>query len=134
MAAGGTNVQATIKKYRCPKCGKLNLVRYSGPELFLIVFLYLLIIPGIIANICIWTKKMHCKNCGTKLHLVDEVDQEEILEHMKNQREVDKNIYDENEQLKRELANLKNQKSDKKVRAENAKLKKEIAELKKKKV
>ena len=54
MAIGGANTQATIKKYRCPKCGKLNLVRYSGPEVFLITFMYILfIIPGIITQICI---------------------------------------------------------------------------------
>ena len=97
MAAGGTNVQATIKKYRCPKCGKLNLVRYSGPELFLIVFLYLLIIPGIIANICIWTKKMHCKNCGTK------------LANLKNQKS-DKKVRAEKAKLKKEIAELKKKK------------------------
>ena len=54
MAVGGANTQATIKKYRCPKCGKLNLVTYSGPEVILISLMYiLLIIPGIITQVCI---------------------------------------------------------------------------------
>ena len=77
---------------------------------------------------------MHCKNCGTKLHLVDEVDQEEILEHIKNQGSSNAyNIYDENEKLRQELADLNNKKSDQEALEENKRLKKEIEALKSKK-